>query len=90
VWTCTFGFSAGGILFTAWMNDAAALFRKRKPNGRRPDLTREARGHLHSWGYDGARRLRERLATDEPLLKHLRKNHSKALDRNALKTGNRR
>ncbi len=67
-----FGLALTGILLAAWLNDYAALFRQ-VPQERSPrDLSREARLLLEKLGYEERADSASGLATDEPLLSHLR------------------
>ena len=77
-----------GILLSAWLNDTAALFRQMPTDLSPRELTVRARGHLKQLGYDGpVADSANGIATDEPLLKHVRDRHPGLLRHDGLRSG---
>jgi len=76
-----------GILLTAWLNDHATLFRRAITDRAPRELSRLARDHLRDLGYvEPASDTAEGFATDESLLKLLRKDYPISLDRDVFRT----
>jgi predicted Ser/Thr protein kinase len=67
-------------LLAAWLNDHAALFRRVPARSAPVVLAHQAQTHLKALGYnDPPADSAYALATDEPLLEHLRENHPETL-----------
>ncbi len=83
-----FALALAGILLSAWLNDTAALFRQMPTDLSPRELTVRARGHLKQLGYEGPMAdSANGIATDEPLLRHIRDNHPDLLRRDGLRSG---
>ena len=75
-----FAATVAAALLAAWLNDTAALFRRVPADLSPRELTRQAREHLKALGYDPSPAdSASALATDEPLVTHLRTHHPDAL-----------
>ncbi|MCI0460730.1 MAG: serine/threonine protein kinase [Gemmataceae bacterium] len=82
------GLALAGVVLVAWLNDFVALFRQ-VPAERSPrELAVQAQALLRQVGYtDRPTGTASGLATDEPLLRYLRKNYPTAQRWDRLETG---